>query len=182
MDRLKILYDEIESRCAATLETRPDWPCGKGCSACCRALASPLRLVWAEWQRLFEALDDLPQALRESTERRLDALAEQDIRPYTCAFLDLDSGACRVYGARPAACRAYGFYVDRTGGRYCGQIESLLEQDGDEGVIWGNHERLDSRLRSGWGEPLGLQEALARRRGDADRSQEDAAGSSSPDI
>jgi hypothetical protein len=49
------------------------------------------------------------------------------------------------------ACRTYGFYVQRDKGLYCGDIEKRVA-DGDwSGVVWGNQDTIDRRLR-GMGE------------------------------
>ena len=148
---LSAVYKDIANRVEMIVERRPAWPCAKGCSGCCRALAEPLRLPTLEWHRLFEAMKALPKEQRLEVEERLRALVRQDERPYTCAFLDLESGACRVYEARPSACRAYGFYVDRDGGRYCGLIETFLEENGDQDIVWGNHQALDREMTSQFG-------------------------------
>ena len=59
-------------------------------------------------------------------------------RPFTCALLDTESGACLVYEARPIECRTYGFYLERDGVLGCELIEALAAEPSN--VIWGNHE------------------------------------------
>ena len=62
-------------------------------------------------------------------------------RPVTCPLLDTAAGACRVYCARPIACRAYGFYAERGMVLGCGRIEAMPED-----VVWGNQTALEERL------------------------------------
>lgn len=45
---------------------------------------------------------------------------------------------CRIYEARPIACRTYGFYADRDGVLGCEKIAKIADEDRD--VLWGNHE------------------------------------------
>jgi Fe-S-cluster containining protein len=67
-------------------------------------------------------------------------------RPVVCPMLETASGTCLVYDARPVACRAYGFYVERENVLGCNRIESMAEQRHD--VIWGNHMALEEKLQS----------------------------------
>ncbi len=67
-------------------------------------------------------------------------------RPVVCPLLDLASGACLVYDARPIACRAYGFYAERELVLGCRRIESIGREV--PGILWGNHEALEDRIRS----------------------------------
>jgi hypothetical protein len=50
-----------------------------------------------------------------------------------------------------AACRTYGFYVQRDLGLYCGDIESRVAADRLPDVVWRNHDAVDHRL-AGMGE------------------------------
>ncbi|MCG8462671.1 MAG: YkgJ family cysteine cluster protein [Holophagales bacterium] len=153
---LPILDAETAER-ATTLETeRPSWPCRRGCDACCRSLAEPLRLTRAEWRRCEAGLDGLELEVRRKVERRLREAVERSSAPYTCPFLERRKGACRVYAHRPIACRAYGYYRSRDGGRYCERVKTMLEQEGEEGLVWGNHDALESRLERAHGPSLPL--------------------------
>ncbi|MFL6415586.1 MAG: YkgJ family cysteine cluster protein [Bryobacteraceae bacterium] len=65
-------------------------------------------------------------------------------RPIVCPLLDTSSGACLVYDARPVACRAYGFYMERGDVLGCHRIETVAQQSPD--VVWGNHLTLEEKL------------------------------------
>lgn len=75
----------------------------------------------------------------------------------TCALLDRESGACRIYEARPIACRTYGFYAERDKVLGCGRIEAIAEERSD--VLWGNHAAVEREL-SELGEARPLSEWL----------------------
>jgi Fe-S-cluster containining protein len=89
-----------------------------------------MRISRTEWERIEPRLG-------EGFERALE-----DER--VCALLDRATGACTVYDARPIACRAYGFYVGRDGGRWCATIEDA--GDLTSGVVLGNHDVLERSL------------------------------------
>ncbi len=74
-------------------------------------------------------------------------------RPVVCPLLDAD-GTCLVYEARPVACRAYGFYVERREVLGCSLIESVSRQSPD--LVWGNHLALEENVRR-----LGAAEELS---------------------
>ncbi len=61
-----------------------------------------------------------------------------------CPLLDTNSGACLVYEARPLACRAYGFYVERREVLGCSRIESIARESRD--IVWGNQLGLEERM------------------------------------
>lgn len=157
---LPILDDEIAARAEAVIDARPDWPCRKGCDDCCRRLAEPLRLTRAEWQRLEQGLAGLPESAQVEIQQRMQAAAKLLKGPVVCPFLDRDAGACRVYDHRPAACRMYGFYQAHDGGRFCGQIEEKVALEGDEGIVWGNHEAALRRLERAHGSFITLADRL----------------------
>lgn len=161
---LPVIDQDIAERVQDLLDTRPDWPCRKGCDHCCRSLAEPLRLTRAEWQRLEAGLAKLDESVSQQIETRLQAAAQRSERPHICPFLERTSGACRVYDHRPAACRAYGFYRARSGGRFCDLVQSMIDRDGEEGLIWGNHDALEQRLERAHGETIPLTTWLAARR------------------
>ena len=122
MKRLLAIYEEIDRRAKAF----PSWPCRRGCDHCCRSLAEPMRITRAEWELLREAIGEY--------------VPSDD--PRVCPFLDTDEGACRVYAHRPAACRTYGYYVERDKVLGCSQI---LARENDD-VVWGNAESVAHAL------------------------------------
>lgn len=137
--RLALIDQSVADRCASTAEDRPDWPCRAGCDDCCRSLAELPELTEPEWARLRDAI--LAQGA-EARERIAQAIARRRsagaTRPITCPLLDEEAGLCRVYEARPIACRTYGFFADREGVLGCHRIAALAERD--DGIVWGNHD------------------------------------------
>jgi uncharacterized protein len=98
----------------------------------------------AEWNRIQPLLDDSLRGRIRLHGGRL------------CPLLDLESGACTVYQARPIACRTYGFYADREAGLYCAQILERVEAGEYADVLWGNQERIDVEV-----DQLGVRRTLA---------------------
>lgn len=158
--RLPVIDQEVAARTESIRDGRPDWPCRKGCDHCCRHLARPPVLTRAEWIRLFVALEALPGAVRAQVHARLEAVAGREDGPVTCPFLDLEAGACRVYAARPVACRTYGYFAVRREGRWCGEIQKAVERGELDDVVWGNQAALDRRLEHSDGPPIALAEWL----------------------
>ena len=142
---LDVVYDDIAARANAISSSR-DWPCRRGCADCCRSLAAPPSATRLEWQRLWQGFRALEARVQDGIRARVAALAATARGPYVCPMLDDASGACLVYDHRPAACRAYGFYAARDGGRWCQRIEAIANQGGDD-IIWGNHEAIDRDVR-----------------------------------
>lgn len=101
------------------------------------------RVSGEEWQLIAGALDALPAATADLARRRIQDGASLS-RPVVCPLLDIDSGTCLVYEARPVACRAYGFYTERQYVLGCSRIESIGQELPD--VVWGNHAALEDRL------------------------------------
>jgi Fe-S-cluster containining protein len=132
-------------RAEATIASVPDWPCRKGCDDCCRSLASAPRVSRVEWESIAAALAALPYEVGERARQRIRDSASAS-RPVVCPLLDLESGACLVYDARPVACRAYGFYAERELVLGCQRIESMGREV--PGIVWGNHQTLEDRLQS----------------------------------
>ena len=77
-----------------------------------------------EWEAIATALGGLPAAVADAARRRIRESAGA-ARPVVCPLLDIETGACLVYDARPVACRAYGFYAERESVLGCGRIESI---------------------------------------------------------
>jgi Fe-S-cluster containining protein len=124
--RLLAIYDAIDRRTKATHEAEPSWPCRRGCDHCCRSLAEPMRITRSEWELLRTAIVGRPTAGD----------------PRVCPFLDREDGACRVYAVRPAACRTYGYYVERGSVLGCAQILERSEAP----IVWGNEESIRQAL------------------------------------
>ena len=142
--KLRVLHDEIDARVQAIVSGQTDWPCRRGCDDCCRNLAEPPHLTADEWLLLAEAIAALPDERRGSIAQAFTERSEgRALRG--CPLLE--AGACAVYAARPIACRTYGFYAARDGGRWCERIES---RERDE-VVFGNHDAIELRLRSASG-------------------------------
>lgn len=160
MDSLFRLHADIDARVEHIRRDRPDWPCAKGCDACCRRLAAEPRLTAAEWLLLQEGLAALPPQRLDEIAGNMAALAGQRARPVVCPLLDQASGACPVYAQRPVACRSYGFYVQRDLGLYCHDIESQVAAGALADVVWGNHDAIDRRL-AGLGETRALTDWFA---------------------
>lgn len=156
MRPLAIVDAEVASRCASIAAER-DWPCRRGCDACCRNLAAPLEISALEFLRLQAAFFALQPARREEIRARIDALSAEQ-RPFVCPFLDRARGECSVYDARPIACRSFGFYAGRDGGRWCGDVEAFVNAGGAEGAIFGNHDALEGALVRDYGERRRIDE------------------------
>ncbi len=152
---LEDLYRRVDARAAAISEGHAWWPCRKGCDHCCRHLAAPLTLSAWEWSYLWEGFLALPAEARAEVRARATAL-DGTQRPYTCPFLDRDTGGCRVYAHRPLTCRTYGFYVSRGAGTWCHFIQGLLEQHGEGDILWGNHDAVEETLERLSGPSLSL--------------------------
>ena len=52
MDDLITLHEAIDSRVQSIRNGVADWPCAKGCDACCHRLAEIPSLTGAEWEML----------------------------------------------------------------------------------------------------------------------------------
>jgi Fe-S-cluster containining protein len=158
------LHVDIEARVQSIRENHSDWLCGKGCDGCCRRLADVPQLTAAEWELLRRGLAALEPERKEEIRRKMAELraaeADQPTRPVICPLLDHASGACPVYAQRPAACRSYGFYVQRDLGLYCREIETRVAAGALADVVWGNHDAIDQRL-AGLGESRALTEWFA---------------------
>lgn len=152
---LAVIYDDIAARAGAIASAHGAWPCRRGCDDCCRALAAPPTATRAEWERLWPAFLALPPEQRAEIRARVSALAQAPReQPSVCPLLDRHTGACLVYADRPAACRTYGFYAARDGGRWCHRIETIATTDPT--LVWGNHAAVDRDLETLSGAPIDL--------------------------
>jgi Fe-S-cluster containining protein len=143
--RLYQIQEAVRLRVEEIRSGQPDWPCRNGCDDCCRSLAAVPRITQEEWRLIARALEGLPAQAAEMVRRRIQDSAHAS-RPVVCPLLDTSSGSCLVYEARPVACRAYGFYVERFGVLGCSRIEAIDRRSPE--VVWGNHAALEERLRS----------------------------------
>lgn len=149
---LTLLLEQVERRCDAIRSAHGNWPCRKGCDACCRRLAAVPLLSPPEVELLREGVSTLPPEVRAGIAARISGLGAA---PIVCPFLDEDAAACLIYECRPVACRTYGYYVDREAGLYCSAIRDAVDRGDFAGVLWGNQEAVDRRL-DGYGERLEL--------------------------
>ena len=143
---LHVLHTDIDARVRQVREAHPDWPCAKGCDACCRQLARLPQLTASEWALLRPALAVLPVDQLEAIRQKMQAASKQDAGPVVCPLLDEASGACPIYAQRPIACRTYGFYVERGVGLYCADIKNSVDRDELADVVWGNQEAIARAL------------------------------------
>lgn len=156
--KLLNIEKRIEVRVQDIRASRDWWPCRRGCAQCCRQLAQPLELSLQEWLRIDEAVVTLPVPIRAEIEQKITQLlveiAENTVHsPIVCPYLDEQEGACRIYEARPIACRTYGFFVARDGNDYCQIIENEVSSRTDAtDIIWGNTESIRHEIERVCGE------------------------------
>lgn len=148
--KLLALFDEVQARSGALMNERPAWPCGRGCGGCCQTLARAPELTRSEWLLLDAALLALPELEREDClEKASQLAAELHARgqegPCECPMFDASTQVCRVYEARPLACRSYGFYAGRSHDAWC-QLVADHVADVRENLIVGNLDALETRL------------------------------------
>ena len=161
---LPVLDARIEARANATRAEHPWWPCAKGCDDCCRSLPHLPAITRAEWDRLSDAIAQLPAELQETIRtrtRELAAAAATATSRVTCPMLDRKEGACLVYAARPIACRTYGFYTERDAGLHCDKVTRAVEEEAGAPVLWGNGEAITDDMKR-FGELASLAEWMAR--------------------
>mgnify|MGYP000867396909 CR=1 FL=1 len=169
MTTLSRLQSDIDVRVQAIREEHPEWLCGKGCANCCRRLAEIPQLTATEWRLLREGLAALSPERLQAISHDLAALVGQPWRPIVCPLLDPSTNACPVYAQRPVACRTYGYYVQRSLGLYCHEIESRVADGTLADVVWGNHDAIDHRLaRLGGTRPLSEWFELWQRSGEGE--------------
>ncbi len=156
---LQNLDEQIESRVQGIRADRNWWPCRRGCDHCCRQLAHPPELSPAEWERVDAAVTNLPASVQLVVEQEIDALLRRIVErvlssAVVCPYLDEQEGACRIYDARPIACRTYGFYIARDHDQYCKQIETEIHNRGEDTIVWGNAESMRRDLEQISGMPI----------------------------
>jgi Fe-S-cluster containining protein len=161
------LDTQIESRVQTIRADRDWWPCRRGCDHCCRHLAHPPELSPAEWERVDAAVASLPAPIQEVVEQKIDTLLRQLVEQETssavvCPYLDEQEGACRIYEARPIACRTYGFFVTRDQDQYCEQIEAEVNNRRKDTIVWGNAEAIRTNLEQMSGTPIPFEEHYLR--------------------
>ena len=137
---LTVLHQEIDARVSQMQRTHGPWPCAAGCDACCRRLGALPQLTEPEFEVLWEAIEASGDA---------DALSLAIVQAHPnadghwiCPLLDAHSGRCRVYAARPVACRTYGFYAGRDGDYWCERVTTHLGARRDD-VVAGNQIAVD---------------------------------------
>ena len=148
--RLLALFDEVGARAAALSREHAGWPCTRGCGACCRSLARVPELTRSEWELLAGALERLPEPERASCHERARALAAAlrergaDQR-CECPLFDPHGETCRVYAARPLACRSYGFYAGRQHDAWCELVAAHVADSRDR-LLLGTLEGVEAEL------------------------------------
>lgn len=158
---LPVLDSRIDERARKTHAEHADFPCRAGCDTCCRSLPHLPTITRAEWERLHEALTRLDEPAQEDIRRRLREEEARTMGKTVCPILDLESGHCRTYHARPIACRTYGYYVERDGGLHCDLVTRFAE---DHPVVWGNGEGIAQDMRD-FGETATIGEWMRAGRG-----------------
>jgi Fe-S-cluster containining protein len=161
---LQLLFDEVAARSTELAAAHPSWPCARGCGACCRALARVPELTRAEWQLLAAALAALPapereRCLQEAAALRASVRMHGSERRCQCPFFDGEHETCRVYEARPLACRSYGFYTGRSHDAWCELVEAHVAEARDN-LVLGNLDALEAELNRSSGERRSLLEWL----------------------
>lgn len=159
MDRraLTVLHDEVAARVAQMQDSHGVWPCAAGCDHCCRRLGALPQLTQAEFDLLqpaIDALEDRGAVVEAILNARADAQGH-----WTCPLLDRHSGRCRVYDARPVACRTYGFYAGRDGDYWCERVTAHVDGRRDS-LIAGNQVAIDQRRDATFGPSRDLADYL----------------------
>jgi uncharacterized protein len=158
---LQLLFDQVAARSAALTLAHPGWPCARGCGACCRSLARVPELSRAEWLLIEAALDALPNAQRSACVEQAHALQlrDQDQR-CQCPLFDQSGEICRIYEARPLACRTYGYYAGRSHDAWCDLVERHVT-DARDRLVLGNLDASEAELARQGGERRSLLAWLA---------------------
>ena len=137
---LTVLHQEIDARVSQMQRSHGPWPCAAGCDTCCHRLGALPQLSEPEFDLLWPAIEALDDA-RAVVQAIEDAHPDPDGR-WTCPLLDPDRGRCRVYAARPVACRTYGFYAGREGDYWCERVTDHLGPRRDS-LVAGNQVAVD---------------------------------------
>lgn len=145
------IFNDIDHRVNEITQAQPAWPCQRGCDLCCHRLPLLPEITSAEWDLLLEGFQQLPIPTQETVRKRLTRAEPQD-GFFTCPLLNKEKGECLVYVYRPAACRMFGFYVTRSGNRWCGMIQKRYEDGFAEGIMLGNQQSVDRMLMENFGE------------------------------
>jgi Fe-S-cluster containining protein len=162
MDRraLTVLHDEVSARVAQMQDSHGTWPCAAGCDHCCRRLGALPQLTDAEFDLLLPAIEALSDA--NAVVEAILAARPNAQGHWTCPLLDQDNGRCRVYDARPVACRTYGFYGGRDGDYWCEQVTAHVAQRRDT-LVAGNQLAIDRRRDADLGPSRDLADHLRHR-------------------
>ncbi len=154
---LTVLHDEVAARVAQMQDSHGVWPCAAGCDHCCRRLGALPQLTRAEFELLrpaIDALEDRAAVVEAILNARPNAQGH-----WTCPLLDRHRGRCRVYDARPVACRTYGFYASREGDYWCERVTAHVDGRRDS-LIAGNQVAIDCRRDTALGPSRDLAEYL----------------------
>jgi Fe-S-cluster containining protein len=121
----------------------------------------------AEWERVDQAVAQLPKLERVVVTQKIDALLQQIAEEtlgssVVCPYLNEQEGACRIYHDRPIACRTYGFFVARDQDQYCQQIEAEIDQRQENAVVWGNAEAVRHELERMSSAPIAFEKHYDR--------------------
>ena len=143
MKALSNLDTTVEARSAAIQAEHGFWPCKRGCDACCRSLASLPMVTRPEWERIRNAVAALDDEVRSDVHARI--MSATAAYPVVCPMLNASRGECRIYAARPIACRTYGFYAERDAALHCDDVARAV-RDNDAQVVWGNGESINRDL------------------------------------
>lgn len=153
---LLALFDEVQLRNRALASAHPGWPCARGCGTCCSSLARVPELTHSEWLLFEAALLALPEAERLSCLEAARLLGERQREtglegPCVCPLYNAHDQLCRVYEARPLACRSYGFYAGRSHDAWCSLVTEHVAELRDT-LVLGNYDALEARLTRAAGE------------------------------
>ena len=149
------IFNDIDHRVDAITQVQPAWSCHQGCDLCCHRLPFLPEINEAEWALLYKGFQQLAASAQEVVRQRVaesEAQEKQGDGFVTCPLLDREKGECLVYAYRPAACRMYGFYVTRSGNRWCHIIQEQYEDGFAEGIVLGNQQSVDKVLMQNFGE------------------------------
>ena len=146
------VFLQIETRVQAVVDSRPEWPCHKGCDGCCRRLAHLPELTEAEWRDVQQGVEQLDAATQQRVRSRLCELSAEPVTgPVICPLLETEAGICLIYAHRPATCRMYGFYVSATGNLWCDDIQQRSVAGMTDGVVLGNQDAVEREMTQQFG-------------------------------